>query len=80
MSEGNCDMDATYTVTDPEDIYWDVGGIITDALSGIQYAVSRDGKRRVALNVPLAACCDEPVELCACLAPVHHLGIGRIAA
>jgi len=73
-------MDATYTVTDPEDIYWDVGGIITDALSGIQYAVSRDGKRRVELNVPLAACCDEPVELCACLAPVVRESETRVAA
>jgi len=70
----------TYTISDPEDIYWDVGGIITDALTGIQYAVSRDGKRRVALNVPLAACCDEPVELCACLAPVTKLSSTRIAA
>ena len=66
-----------YTIT-LEDLYWQPRGIITDACTGISYAV--DGKRKVALNVPLAECCDEPVELCACLAPVHHLGIGKVAA
>jgi len=69
----------TYTVT-KDDLFFEVGGIVTDALTGIQYAVSRDGKRRVALNVPLAACCDEPVELCACLAPVTKISNTRIAA
>jgi len=69
-----------YIITDPEDIYWDVGGIITDALSGIQYAVSQNGKLKVALNVPLAACCDEPVELCTCLAPVVRVSEHRVAA
>jgi len=66
-----------YTIT-LDDLYWQPRGIITDALSGISYAV--DGKRKVALNVPLAECCDEPVELCACLAPVTKLSEGRIAA
>jgi len=47
-------------------------------MTGISYAV--DGKRKVALNVPLADCCDEPVELCACLAPVTKLSKTRIAA
>ena len=69
----------TYTVTE-DDLFFELGGTITDALSGIRHAVSRDGKLKVALNVPLAACCDAPVELCACLAPVIHLGIGKVAA
>ena len=69
----------TYTVSG-DDLFFELGGIVTNALTGIQYAVSRDGKLKVALNVPLAACCDAPVELCACLAPVIHLGIGKVAA
>ena len=69
----------TYTVTE-DDLFFELGGIITDAVTGIRYAVSRDGKLRVALSVLLAACCDEPAELCACLAPVIHLGIGKVAA
>ena len=70
----------SYVIKTAEDIFWDVGGIISDALTGIHYAVSQDGKRKVALNVPLAECCDEPVELCACLAPVTKLSKTRIAA
>ena len=66
-----------YTIT-LEDLYWQPRGIITDACTGISYAV--DGKRKVALNVPLAECCDEPVELCACLAPVVRVAEGRVAA
>jgi len=68
----------TYTLTSPEDLYWQPRGIITDALTGISYAV--DGKRKVALNVPLAECCDEPVELCACLAPVVRESATRVWA
>ena len=67
-----------YTITSIEDLYWQPRGIITDALSGISYAV--DGKRKVALNVPLCDCCDQPVELCACLAPVTKISKTRIAA
>jgi len=66
-----------YTLT-LEDLYWQPRGIITDALTGISYAV--DGKRKVALNVPLAECCDEPVELCACLAPVTKISSTKVAA
>ena len=66
-----------YTIT-IENLYWQPRGIITDASSGISYAV--DGKRKVALNVPLAECCDEPVELCACLAPVVRVANNRVAA
>jgi len=66
-----------YTIT-LDDLYWQPRGIITDALSGISYAV--DGKRKVALNVPLADCCDQPVELCACLAPVVRVANNRVAA
>ena len=66
-----------YTIT-LDDLYWQPRGIITDASSGISYAV--DGKRKVALNVPLAECCDEPVELCACLAPVTKLSKTKVAA
>ena len=67
-----------YTIASPEDLYWQPRGIITDALSGISYAV--DGKRKVALNVPLAECCDELVELCACLAPVVRVANNQVAA
>jgi len=69
-----------YTITSPNDLYWEPAGIIRDALSGIEYAVSRDGKRKVALNVPLAECCDELVELCACLAPVVRESATRVWA
>ena len=68
----------TYIIKKAEDIkLFRVGLIITDALTGISYAV--DGKRKVALNVPLAECCDEPVELCACLAPVVRKSATRVA-
>lgn len=69
----------TYTVT-VGGLRFDIGGIITDALTGITYAVSRDGHLRVALNVPLCACCDEPVEQCTCLAPVVRVSEHRVAA
>jgi len=69
----------TYTVTE-DDLFFELGGIITDAVTGIRYAVSQNGKLKVALNVPLAACCDEPVELCTCLAPVVRESATRVAA
>jgi len=71
----------TYIIKKAEDIkLFRVGLTITDALSGREYAVSQDGKRKVALNVPLADCCDEPVELCACLAPVVRVANNQVAA
>ena len=66
-----------YTIT-LEYLYWQPRGIITDACTGISYAV--DGKRKVALNVELCDCCDQPVELCACLAPVVRESATRVAA
>lgn len=68
-----------YTVTE-ETVSFAIGGIITDALTGIPYAVSRDGRRRVALNTPLCGCCDEPVEQCGCFVPTVRISATRIAA
>ena len=70
----------TRTVTGQRDLYWEIGGYIRNEQTGIEYAVSRDGRLRVALNVPLASCCDQPVELCTCLAPVMKLSETKVAA
>lgn len=72
----------TYTVSDPEELFFEIGGIITDALTGISYAVSKNGGVKVALGVPLCVACDEMVQLCEChsLAPVVRLSATRIAA
>ena len=50
-----------YTIENLDDMIEEVRGTITDALSGLAFAITKSG-RRYALGVALCSTCDAPVD------------------